>query len=83
MDDDLVEVGHHVVDSSQVHHRHVNSDRLCHIADLDVHVVRSAQVRSFLLLVALADHVQDFFLSPQMLVGRLFVGGSSSRALVV
>ena len=39
LDHNLIEVGHHVVDSSEVDHLHVEAKRFSNIDDFDVHCI--------------------------------------------
>jgi len=55
LNDDLVEVSHHVLNAWQIGHIHLEPDRLLKVAYLDVDGVRPAQIRSFLFHITGSD----------------------------
>ena len=57
LDHDLVEVSHHVVNSSKIDHLHVKTNWFGNIDNLDVHCVRPPQEWSFPLFISVSDQI--------------------------
>ena len=59
MHDDLIEIGQHVIDRCKGRHLHLKTERLGHVDNRNVDLIRTPQEGTFVSFILLSQRTQD------------------------